>query len=471
MSKDILRDLPLFSGLADEDLDRLLAMAEPVTVRAGDVLIEEGTPADGLYIALEGRFDISMRSDGRDTVLEACGRGDVIGEIALLEQANRTATVTARSDGRLLKVGKDTFESLLGHSPRAAMAVLRTAMARLRNTELMLRHSAKMASLGTLSAGLAHELNNPAAAVKRSAVQLRPAMAELQGLAAQLAAFGLDATQAAVIAELRRELPKRAAVPTAADSLARSDQEADLQSWLEAQGVEKPWEAAPAIASLGWDVASLGSLAEVFAPSQRPTFASWLAAACTVYTLMDEVSQGAQRISEIVTAVKSYSHLDRAPVQMVDVHEGLENTLVILRHKLKGGVKIVRDYGANLPHIEAYAGDLNQVWTNLIDNAVDAIQGQGEIRVRTRADDRYLTVTITDSGPGIPPAVQPRIFDAFYTTKEPGSGTGLGLHITYNIVVHQHKGEIKVDSRPGETTFTVRLPLIASGQQPAGTVQ
>jgi signal transduction histidine kinase len=197
----------------------------------------------------------------------------------------------------------------------------------------------------------------------------------------------------------------------------------------------------------------------------------WLATACSVYALLDEVSQGAGRISEIVKAVKSYSYLDQAPVQLVDVHEGIENTLVILRHKLKGGVTVVKEYAPDLPRIEAYASELNQVWTNLIDNAIAAMNGQGELRIRTYDLDKpgdegtrsQIVVEISDNGPGVPPELQGRIFDAFFTTKEPGKGTGLGLHITYNIIVNQHRGEIKVESLSGWTTFRVTLPVQLNG--------
>jgi signal transduction histidine kinase len=257
---------------------------------------------------------------------------------------------------------------------------------------------------------------------------------------------------------LRHELPKRRVLPATTDPLARGDREAELQDWLEAQGVEAPWDIAPPIVNMDWGAADMEAMTAEFTLAEREVFARWLSTACTVYALLDEVNQGAERISEIVTAVKSYSHLDQAPVKLVDVHEGLENTLVILRHKLKHGVNVVREYDQSLPRIEAYAGELNQVWTNIIDNAVDAMEGKGELRLRTFGEAGCVVVEITDNGPGIPAEVQPRIYEAFFTTKDLGEGTGLGLHITYNIVVNQHHGEIKVQSRPGATTFTVKLP-------------
>jgi signal transduction histidine kinase len=316
-----------------------------------------------------------------------------------------------------------------------------------------------MAALGTLSAGLAHELNNPAAAVKSGAGRLRETLAELQRLAAELGSLGLNRQGAEVMNTLRRELPRRAAVPVRLDSLARSDLEGEVGAWMEDQNVEDSWALAPAIIALGWNTADLEELTAAFTQAQKPTFLRWLATGCSAYALLDEVGQGAERIAEIVKAVKSYSRLDQAPVQTVDVQEGLDSTLVILRHKLRQGVSVVKEYAVGLPPIEAYAGELNQVWTNLIDNAIDSMEGKGVLHIRTFGESGRVIVEITDSGPGISPENQARVFDAFFTTKPFGAGTGLGLHITYNIVVHQHHGEIQVESKPGRTTFRVSLPV------------
>jgi signal transduction histidine kinase len=459
MNVDFLRRLPLFAGLSDADLEHLYGAAEGVSVSAGETLIAEGEPGDSMFIALDGQFEVSKRSGERDVILANSGPGDVIGEISLLEGCPRTATVRASQDGHLLKISQESFQELLQRSPSAALGVVRTMTTRLRNTEAMLRQSEKMAALGTLSAGLAHELNNPAAAVKRSAARLRETLAELQRLAAELGSLGLNPAAAEVVNSLRRELPRRAAEPVKLDPLARSDLEGEVGSWMEGQGVEEPWELAPAIVALGWTAVDLESLTAAFTPSQKPVFLRWLATGCSAYALLDEVGQGAERISEIVKAVKAYSRLDQAPVQLVDIHEGLDETLVILRHKLKGGVTVVKEYAAGLPRIEAYASELNQVWTNLIDNAVDAMSGRGELRIRTYREGEQVAVEITDNGPGITPENQARIFDAFFTTKPVGSGTGLGLHITYNIVVQQHRGQIQVESQPGHTTFRVTLPV------------
>ena len=306
-------------------------------------------------------------------MIATCGPGDVIGEISLLENIPRTATVRATQDARLLKISRTNFREILERNPSAALAVLVTMTHRLRNTETMLRQSEKMASLGTFSAGLAHELNNPAAAVKRGAGRLRESVVELQQLAAELGVLGPNPEAAAVIDAMQRELPRRAAAPVRLAPLARSDLEDEMGSWLEEQGVADAWELAPAVVALGWAASDLAGMTQAFSPGERQIFLRWLGAGATVYSLLDEVGQGAERISEIVKAVKSYTYLGQATVQLVDVHEGLDNTLVILRHKLKGDITVVKEYTPDLPRIEAYAGELNQVWTNLIDNAIDAI--------------------------------------------------------------------------------------------------
>ena len=463
MNTDFLRRLPLFEGLSGPDLDRLQEMAEPVTVEAGVILMAEGSPGEAMYVALDGTFEVTKRSGEQEMVIAGCGAGDVIGEISLLERSPRSATVRALSRSHLLRISQATFDQLLAWSPSAALSILRTVTARLRNTEVMLRQSEKMAALGTLSAGLAHELNNPAAAVQRGAGLLREALAGWLRLSAELSRLQLDPAQLEVVNSARDDIVRRAGQVASIDPLGRGDRESELEEWLEAYGADNAWELAPALVALSWDTPALAKLVAGFSPEQVAPFVRWLGAGCLAYILLGEVNEGAERIAEIVRSVKAYSYLDQAPVQLVDVHEGLESTLVILRHKLKQGITIRRDYGTGLPRIEAYASELNQVWTNLIDNAVDAMDGKGEIVLRTRLNEAShgarVVVEISDNGPGIPPEILPRIFDVFFTTKPPGQGTGLGLHISYNIVVHKHRGEMTVNTRVGETTFRVALPV------------
>jgi len=237
-----------------------------------------------------------------------------------------------------------------------------------------------------------------------------------------------------------------------------------LQAWLEANGVESAWELAPAMVNFGWNAESLERMKSNVSGSLFQLAIRWLGTGCLMMGLLSEVLQTTERLSQIVRAVKSYTYLDQAPLLEVDVHEGLENTFVIMQHKLRKGVTIKREYSPDLPRIEAYASELNQVWTNIIDNSVDAMHGQGEIKVRTHAEDNRVIVEITDNGPGIPAEIQSRIFEPFFTTKAPGQGTGLGLHISHDIVVNRHHGQLLVESKPGETKFRVILPKQIKGE-------
>ncbi|MEW5958367.1 MAG: response regulator [Chloroflexota bacterium] len=325
--------------------------------------------------------------------------------------------------------------------------------------EIMLRQSEKLATLGKLSAGMAHELNNPAAAVKRGVGQLQAAFARHLEAHLALDESNLTMAQVGLLHELDQWTQRQTGRPDDLDALSRSERESELETWLEDEGVDKAWELAPDLVSLGYGPPELARLAASFTPGQLAAALTWLISCFTMYSVLAEIGEGAGRMVEIVKALKAYTYLDQAPVQNVNVHEGLDNTLVMLRGKLKKGVTVQRQYAADVPLIEAYGSELNQVWTNIIDNAIAAMNGQGEIILHTRRDGNWVVVEISDNGPGIPPAIQSQIFDPFFTTKPPGEGTGLGLNISHNIIVHKHKGEITVTSQPGRTCFQVKLPL------------
>lgn len=425
---DRLRLTPLFGGLPDDQLDRLADMGEIVDLAAGEALITEGDEADALYVVLEGEMDVTKRA-GRSTIPVArVGPGALQGELAALEGGRRLASVTAATPAEVLRIPVGAIRQLLDAGPDVALAVIRTAVSRLRSMESLFREREKLAGLGTLAAGLAHELNNPAAAAMRAIDQLGGAVRAAE--------------------ERPRPVPPpRPPVGAAAprSALERVDR-IDAIAALTGDAA-----AATSLVDAGWTPDALAELPADVLP--------WLAADASVHLLLDELRLAIGRMSEIVAAVKGYAYLDQAPIQRVDVREGLEQTLVIMRHRLRDGVEIVRELAEDLPEIEVRGSELNQVWTNLIDNAIDAMDGRGTLTVRAEADPEGdgVRVTICDTGPGIPDEVRQRLFEPFYTTKPPGKGTGLGLHITHN-VIGNHGGRVEVDSEPGRTCFEISLP-------------
>jgi len=455
---DFLKKVPLFANLPDNDLDRLCAVAKEQFIRADEILFTEGEIGDKAYVIMTGEIDILKESGGQTVLLATRKTGEVIGEMSLLDQTPRFASGRARTDSKLLSISHDNLEHLLDSSSSAARVMLSTITNRLRSTELVLRQSEKMAQLGTLTAGIAHELNNPASAAQRGSDHLSAAIDYFHQTYQQFHEQGFSKEQWAKATDLREYAHLRAAQPVDLDSLGRSDREAEIEVWLDDRNVENSWEHAPILVSLGYQTANLAELEITFPGPQLVVALQWLCTLFNIFSLLEEINQGTSRISEIVKSLKSYVYLDQAPVQLVDIHEGLDNTLVMLRSKLKTGIILERHYAKDLPMITAYGSELNQVWTNIIDNSVDAMEGNGRITISTRKKEDWIFVEIEDSGPGIPEDIQHKLFSPFFTTKPMGKGTGLGLNISFNII-QKHKGEIKVFSRPGRTCFSVRLPI------------
>jgi signal transduction histidine kinase len=452
-----LRPLNLFEGLTDDHLEQLLESGTEVPVELGAVVFREGEPADFWWVLLDGSLDLVRRTGREDTVvarMDQPGRW-AGGFRAWDEHGTYLATARARTPSRLLRIpGMALREWLAERLPLAGHLIeglYRTARA----VEATARQRSALMTLGTLAAGLAHEINNPAAAATRAVDALERAWATVEPALGGLAAGGITAEQFAALEELRGEVRPPAEEP---DPLTRADLEQDLAGWLDGNGVEDAWTLSEPLAAAGVDVDWCRRAALVLPGQALAPAIAWVAAAASAPTLLVEVKESVRRISELVGAVRSYSQLDRSSMQQTDVAAGIDSTLVMLGHKLRDGVKVVRDYAPDLPVIPAYASELNQVWTNLIDNAVDAMDGHGTLRLSTEQDGDQIVVRIADSGSGLTPEVAARAFDAFYTTKEVGKGTGLGLDIARRIVVDRHRGDISIQSEPGNTVITVRLP-------------
>jgi signal transduction histidine kinase len=457
LAQDVLRKLPLFQDLPDEDIESLYRASRRVEVPPGHVVMQEGSHGDGLYVILEGSLEVTKREGDNDVVLAQRMPGEFLGEMSLIESAPRSATVRAIEPSALMVIDPGAFQTLLERSPSAATTLLRTLAARMRSTEATLMQREKLASLGTLAAGLAHELNNPAAAIRRSTEHLRQAFEEWGRRTVALSSLELSPQETRRLQQL--EVSIKECGLASEDARACSLEESRLEEWLEENGFEQAWDVAPAMVPFGWTASRVKELAADFPGDHFEPVLLWVAAGLSGQGLLQEIQRSAAAISGIVQAVKMYAYLDKAPVQQVDVRASLEDTLIILKHELREGVTVLRDFPSDLPTIEAYASELNQVWTNLIQNAVHAMRGRGTLELKAAAAGENVVVSVIDDGPGIDAELRARIFDPFFTTKPPGEGSGLGLHIAYNIVVNNHRGRIELDSRAGRTEFRVTLPV------------
>jgi signal transduction histidine kinase len=458
MRVEELRPLPIFDGLTDGQLAELLQGGTEVPVEPGVDLFREGEHADYWWLLVSGAIDLVRHVGREDTVV---ARMDVPGRWAggfraWDEHGVYLATGRGVAPGRVLRVPaevlRDRSSAWFPFGGHLIQGLYRTA----RSIESTARQRESLVTLGTLAAGLAHEINNPASAAARTVDALETACAALVESVGRLVRGELSAGQFAALDALRQELAPQTAD---LDPLDRADREQALASWLTRHGVQGAWTVAPTLAAAGAGPAWCERAAAVLEGPALQAGLEWLASTVSVTTLLGEVKESTRRISELVAAVRSYSQMDRASLQRIDVADGLDSTLLILGPKLRDGVTVVREYGADIPRIEAYAGELNQVWTNLIDNALDAMDGTGTLRISARAEGDGVVVEVADTGPGMPPEVAARAFDAFYTTKDVGKGTGLGLDIARRIVEDRHGGAIAIDSHPGRTVLRVRLPV------------
>jgi signal transduction histidine kinase len=461
-SLDELRRVPLFDGFSQEELGSILEGGEEKLVRAGEVNGREGEPVEHLYVILEGDLRITKRTaDGGEAVLNVYTPGNFFAEVPLLAGTPFMASGRALTDCRMFLIPNALFRRLLTENAPFSHAILQTMAERVQLLQSVAGQREKLDSLGTLAAGLAHELNNPASATRRSAEDLREDFAKLRSLGwklAQAAARGELAPSALEALGRRVAATSAAGAPAPLDTLEESAREEELALWLEDLGLDDAWDLAPTFADAGLRTGDLEALVEPIPPGPRADALRYLGAVIGVSGLLDDVERSAGRVSEIVRMMEGYSYMDQAPLQDVDINRSLQDTVSVLGYKL-GGVEVGLDLDPTLPRVAAYGGELNQVWTALLANAIDAVGGGGRVGVRTTCEKDLVLVEVSDDGPGIPEPIRGRIFEPFFTTKDVGSGTGLGLDVSYRIVVGRHGGDIHVVSQPGDTRFEVRLPV------------
>ena len=455
-----LRQIEIFSDLRDDQLQWFASNSDELSFSPGDVIIHEGDPADALFVLLQGEIRGRKESGGADSPGFVGRAGQVMGMLPFSRMTHFPLTARATSSLWGLRLPKDRFEEMLQRIPELLPRLIGVLVDRIREYGRAEQQRDKLSALGKLSAGLAHELNNPASAAGRAAEGLRECMRELRRINKTLDNKSLSSDERSALVTFEDSLVDRLASEPARDPLEQSDLEEELAAWLKSRNIPNGSRLASGLVDVGVDLASLEELGAKFHGDVFSQVLSRVVFSVGAEKLTREIETSTGRISELVRAIKEYTYMDQAPEQEVDIHHGIDSTLTMLKFRLKHGIEVKREFDPDLPHVFAHGSELNQVWTNLIDNAIDAMGGKGDLRIRTARELHFVLVEITDNGSGIPDHVKAHIFEPFFTTKGVGDGTGMGLDTVYRIV-RAHSGEISFESRPGQTSFQVRLPIKA----------
>ena len=455
IEKSELLEAPAFAGLPDDQIAWFISQSEELLFKAGDYYSRQGDPANAMFVILGGEVEIRGEFGG-EAILFGLNKGDVTGVLPFSRMKQFTVSGRAVTDARVLRFPAAMFPDLVQKMPELAQRLVGLMSDRIRETTRIEQQRDRLAGLGKLSAGLAHELNNPASAAKRATSQLRDILKKIKAASVELGRRSLTAEQRAEIERMEAAFTQQDGPPP--DPLTASDLEEQIDSLLRSHGQSDLWQLAADLAKKNVKPEMLESLFAALEPDTARAALVRIAASVEIANLLNEIESSASRISDLVCAIKEYTYMDQAPVQNVDIVKSLETTLTILNHKIKRGITVQRDYQRIPLLVNSFGSELNQVWTNIIDNAIDAMTGKGELRVRTYREDNCVVVEIGDNGPGISPEVKAHIFEPFFTTKGVRQGTGLGLD-TVQRIVKKHRGNIQVTSKPGDTRFQVFLPL------------
>ncbi|HTD96521.1 MAG TPA: ATP-binding protein [Edaphobacter sp.] len=461
-----LRTVPILSSLTDEEL-HCLEDVEELHLAKGDHLARQGEAAHYFWILLDGEVEIYQTlADGRDVSLTTMPSGYTFGELPLLANIPNAASLRASKPCHLMQLNEESFWSLMTSCPDVRKAILGNMAARFQKLQSVTVQQEKMASLGTLAAGLMHELNNPGSAARRAASQLRDNLLRMHELTAQFSRITMSAEQKQCMFDLQDQALS-VKQPLVMNSLAQSDAEESLAEWMEAANVENAWKMAPTLVSIGMDASKLECARAEFTGTLLSSALSWLEALVSSMQLVNTIEESIGRVTDLVYAVKTYAYEGNGQRQTVDINNSIHATLLILGHKIREKeIVLKKNFAEDLPQLRSDCSGLNQIWTNLLDNAIDAVPQHGQIGIRTWAEKTSsdsanphtdLCISVSDNGSGIPSECQLHIFDPFYTTKPVGVGTGIGLGIVHRIV-EQYGGTIRFASEPGSTEFVVRLP-------------